>query len=262
MKINGFFLEISYNSTNLRVVGNLFRQHISSQAMRKIRLFSLAVFILGCGQSSSTKQGFRDTVVERYFALIDSSGMYDTSDISYKTLKAYVQNDTTLLRKTDSFIREKHNRQNWELWKDDIPLPQLDSLNAEEAYRFIFSLQGAPAYEAITISKRDSAFKLHYLTYRHQPGSPTFDRVREFEKNISKEQWETLSNKIHEADFWNLKNDNGYRGWDGSDLTVIGYYKSGDFKRSNYVHRWANTNLTNAFYFLYQGLLNKNERQF
>ena len=85
--------------------------------MRQILLLSLTVFIFSCGQNNSTKQNFRDTVIDNYFAMLDSSGMYDTTEINYKTLKAYVQNDTTSLKKIDSFITDKkNNRENWELW--------------------------------------------------------------------------------------------------------------------------------------------------
>ena len=194
--------------------------------------------------------------------MIDSSGMYDTTDMNYTTLKAYVQNDTASLKKLDSFIKDKkYSRPNWELWTSDIPLPQLKQMNVEEAYRFIFSIQGAPYYEVITILKKDTAFKLQYLFYQHNKDSSKFHKFKEFEKHISKEDWNILTAKINDADFWRLGNDNDYRGKDGYDLTVIGYYKNDYLERNQYVHRWTNTTLNNAFYFVYYKLLNKNERQ-
>ena len=195
--------------------------------------------------------------------MIDSSGMYDTTDINYTTLKAYIQNDTTSLKKIDSFINvKKDKRENWELWTSDIPLPQLKQLNVDEGYRFIFSLQGSPVYEAITIFEKDTTFRLNYLFYAHNTDSRKFEKIREFEKNISKEQWRTLTQKITDADFWGLKNDKGYHGLDGSDLTVIGYYKSENYERSNYVHRFMGGTLNDAFYFIYYNLLDKKERQY
>lgn len=194
--------------------------------------------------------------------MIDSSGMYDTADMNYKALKAYVQNDTASLKRLDSFINEKkNNRPNWELWTSDIPLPQLRELNVEEAYRFIFSIYGAPYYEAITITKKDTSFKLQYLFYQHNKDSSKFNKFKEFGKNISKENWNILTDKINSADFWRLGDDNDYRGKDGDDLTVIGYYKNEYVEKNHYVHRWANTTLNDAFYFVYYKLLNKNERQ-
>jgi hypothetical protein len=188
--------------------------------------------------------------------------MYDTADMNYKALRAFVQNDTASLKKLDSFIKEKkYNRANWELWTSDIPLPQLKHLNVEEAYRFIFSVYDAPYYEAITISKKDTAFKLQYLFYQHDKDSAKFDKFKEFEKNLSKEDWNILTDKINNADFWRLGNHNDYRGKDGDDLTVIGYYKNDYLERNHYVHRWTNTTLNDAFYFVYYKLLNKNERQ-
>jgi hypothetical protein len=75
-------------------------------------------------------------------------------------------------------------------------------------------------------------------------------------------QWNDLTFKIRQADFWGLKNDNEYRGDDGNDLTVLGYSKSGKYESSHYVHRWTNTTLNNAFYFIYYNLLDKKERRF
>ncbi|HVX27335.1 MAG TPA: hypothetical protein VHB70_13385 [Parafilimonas sp.] len=229
--------------------------------MRLKLLFLLSILVVSC-KTETKKENVRDTVIRNYFRMIDSSGMYDTADINYKALKAYVRNDTTSLKRLDNFIEEKkNNRPNWELWKSDIPLPQLNQLNVEEAYRFIFSIYGAPYYEAITISKKDTAFKLNYLFYEHKRDSSKFDKFKEFEKNITEENWNILTDKINNADFWNLEDDYDYRGKDGSDLTVIGYYKNEYIEKSHYVHRWNISTLSDASYFVYYKLLNKNERQ-
>ena len=189
--------------------------------------------------------------------------MYDTTDISYKTLKAYYDDDTTSLLKLNSLINyKKSNRPNWELWNSDVPLAKLEQLHVDEVYRFIFSVYDAPFYEAITVSKKDTTFKLQYLFYQHNKDSSKFDRIKEFEKSISKDQWNTLTEKITDADFWGLKNNKDYRGKDGNDLTVIGYYKNDYITRTQYVHRWTRTTLNDAFYFVYYTLLTKDERQF
>ncbi|MEX6690092.1 hypothetical protein QTN47_21465 [Danxiaibacter flavus] len=194
--------------------------------------------------------------------MVDSSGKYDTLDIHYKALKAYITDDSVLLKKLDSSIsNQMNNRADWDLWTSDIPLPKLNQLNKDEAYRFIFSILGSPAYEAITISQKDTSFKLHYLFYRHDRDLSKFDKIREFEKSISETQWNDLTTKITQADFWGLINDKESRGRDGNDLTVIGYVKSGDYERSHFVHRWTNTTLNDAFYYVYYNLLDKTERQ-
>jgi hypothetical protein len=231
--------------------------------MRQILFILASLFIFSCKQTNKTQNHFRDSVIEKYISMVDSSGKYDTTDSHYKTLKAYIDNDTASLKQIDSFITaQTKDRENWDLWTSDIPLPKLKQLGKDEAYRFIFSIYGSPAYEAITISKKDSIIKLHYLFYRHDRDSLKFEKLKEFEKGISERQWDDLTLKIRQGDFWGLKNDKEYRGQDGNDLTVIGYSKSGNYERSHYVHRWGNTTLNDAFYFVYYNLLDKKERQF
>ena len=72
--------------------------------MRQTRLLILLVFVFSC-KNEISKQNFRDTVIQNYFAMIDSSGMYDTAEMSYKALNAYVHDDTASLKKLDSSIK-------------------------------------------------------------------------------------------------------------------------------------------------------------
>jgi len=218
----------------------------------------LVVMLFGCNQTSHPKPGYRDSVINNYFAMIDSSGKYDTADLPYKALKAYYYNDTTQLRGLDSSITaQRTKRENWDLWQPDIPLPTLEQLNFDEAYRVVFSIYGTPAYEVITIMKKDTSCKLHYLQY-----SRGKDKGKEFEKNISISAWDDVAAKLREADFWFLKSERAYRGNDGFDLTIIGYQKWDKTARSHWVHRWGLSSLNNTFYYIYYQLLNKNERLF
>lgn len=224
-------------------------------------IFLLCLF-LSCTHHQEGQAGYRDTVVQHYLAMVNSAGRYDTTEDHYKMLTAYVRNDTFALRRLDSVITGKeHRRQNWEVWRADLPLPDLQQLHSEEAYRFVFSLLGAPAYEAITVFEKDSAFRLHYLYYVHQRESATFQKIKEFERRITQEQWQTVTQKLRDADFYGLKSDVDYRGQDGSDLTVFGYYKSGYVERSHSVHRWGPSTLVDAFHYLYYYVLTKKERR-
>jgi hypothetical protein len=226
--------------------------------MRLPLYLTLAVMLFSCNQPSNPKPGYRDSVINNYFAMIDSSGKYDTADLPYKALKAYYYNDTMQLKRLHSFITaQKTKRENWDLWQSDIPLPTLDQLKFDEAYRVVFSIYGAPAYEVITIMKKDTTCKLHYLQYSREKG-----RGKEFEKSISKRAWDDVTAKLREADFWYLKSERNSRGSDGFDLTVIGYQKWDKTARSHFVHRWGLTSLDNTFYYIYYQLLNKNERVF
>jgi hypothetical protein len=195
--------------------------------------------------------------------MVDSSGKVDTSDINFKALRAYYYSDTSYLKELDYYVKQQNtDRRNWDLWQSDIPLPRLNQLNADVAFRFVFSVYGAPTYEAITITQTDTIHKLHYLCYYHDKDSSRFDKRNEFEKSINEKDWQEVASKLLYADFWGLKGEKDYRGADGNDLTVIGYQKFDNTERSHYVHRWTNTTLNDAFYFIYYKLLNKNERLF
>jgi len=141
-------------------------------------------------------------------------------------------------------------------------LPKLNQLNVEVAFRFVFSIYGSPAYEAITITQNDIIHKLHYLYYYHDKDSSKFDIRKEFQKRISEKEWQEVASKLLYADFWGLKSEKDYRGADGNDLTVMGYQKLDNMERNHYVHRWTNTTLNDAFYYVYYLLLNNNERIF
>jgi hypothetical protein len=231
--------------------------------MRQTLYFIILATLLSCNQSDNSKSSYRDTVLGNYFTLVDSSGKFDTSDMNFKALKAYYQNDTSYLTELDRYIKQqKTGRNNWDLWQTDIPLPKLNQLNVDAAFRFIFSVYDAPTYEAITVTQNDTSYKLNYLCYYRDRGSSQFDKRKEFEKSISKNDWQEIVSKLLYADYWGLKNQKDFRGDDGNDLTVIGYQKFDNTERSHFVHRWANTTLNDAFYFVYYKLLNKNERLF
>lgn len=231
--------------------------------MRQTLYFFILLTSLSCNSGDNPKSSYRDTVLSSYFNMVDSSGKFDTSDINFKALKAYYQNDTSYLKELDSYIKQqKTERNNWDLWQTDIPLPKLNQLNVDAAFRFVFSVYGAPTYEAITVTQKDTIYKLNYLCYYHDKDSSRFDKRKEFEKAISQKVWQEIVSKLLFADYWGLKNQKDNRGADGNDLTVIGYQKFDNTERSHYVHRWTNTTLNDAFYFVYYKLLNKNERLF
>jgi len=170
--------------------------------MRQIPFILISLFFLSCNQVDKTHKSYRDSVIERYFAMVDSSGQYDTTDSQYKILKAYAYNDTTSLKKIDSItVIRNTNRQNWDLWTSDIPLPELKQLDADEAYRFILSRLGSPAYETVTITKKDTSIKLHYLFYISDKKNLKFKKGNDFEKNISKAQWDIMATKLYYSDY-------------------------------------------------------------
>ncbi len=231
--------------------------------MRQTLLIVFILICVGYNQDVLCQVGFRDSTLKNFLLLVDSSGRFDTSDISFKALRAYYYNDTTSLKELENYVKQQRvDRPNWNLWQSDIPLPKLNQLNVDVAFRFVFSVYDAPTYEVITITQKDTTHKLHYLRYYHNTDSGRFNKGKEFEKTISDKDWEEVLNKLYYGDFWGLKSDKDNRGRDGNDLTVIGYQKFDTEERNHYVHRWGNTTLNDAFYFVYYKLLNKHERLF
>lgn len=228
-----------------------------------MRFYFVILFLIATGCNQEQTSSYRDVVINKYMKMLDSSGRYDTSDKTYKALKAYIQNDTFSLKQIDSFtVAQTESRSNWNLWDSDIPLPKLNQLHTEEAYRIIHSLQGSPSYEIITIFKIDSSIALHYLFYNKEWSSDKINRINEFSRQIANDQWEKLKDQIQRADFWNLKNERKYRGLDGSDLTVIGYKKKQSHEQYHSVHRWGLSSMNSLFFYVYFSLLDKTERQF
>lgn len=202
----------------------------------------------------------RDSITQKYLDMIDTSGQYDTSEINTKILKAYISNDTAFFHQLDKQINQSYNdRPAWDLWNKDIPLPKLQDLNVERAYRFIYSLLGASAYKTVTVTKDAGVVKLHYLYFRYQFGSVIPKIDTQYTKELNGKEWDELENKLDYCDFWHLKKEGYWRGTDGSDLTVIGYIRGnpadGRPDRYNFVHRFWMSTLNDAMFYVYLDLL-------
>lgn len=231
--------------------------------MKKGILLFYFIVHISCTQNKQNNISFRDSVLHHYLSVKDSAAIIDSSSLDYTLLRAYAKNDTLSLKIIDSISYDAaNNRANWNLWTSDIPLPSIDKLHADEVYRFIFSVYDSPVYEAITIYKKTDSCRLHYAFYKHDRDSSKFNFIKEFTKPITKNEWQEALNKINESGFWRMMPNYDYRGNDGSDLSVFGYQKSGNFVRSHSVHRFVGGGLDTAFYYLYFSLLNKNERAY
>lgn len=229
-----------------------------------MRLFTCLIAlsaVFACNQKPANKEQYGDAVLKRYFALADSSGKIDTTDQTFMLLKAYATKDTAYLTETGSYLNQQFSaRPNWDIWPSDIPLPPINKLNADAAFRFVYSIYGAPTYEVITLTQKDSIRTLHYLCYSRDREKSLTEKKKEFSRPIDQSQWQEMASKMLAADFWGLKPENIYRGADGYDLTVMGYQKLEDTERYHSVHRWSKTTLDEAFYFVYFKLLDNNER--
>jgi len=227
-------------------------------------LLSLITFT-SCNIKSrgDSKTALRDSVTRNYLMANDSTGQTDTSNIDYKILKAYTKNDTAFFHQLQNDLDKKvKERPNWDLWNSDIPLTKLQNLNADEAYRFIFSVVSSPYYDVVTITKRQDSIKLYYVHFNRDDINYTPPQITVSDSTkLSLEQWDEFTNKLSYADFWGLKKENGWRATDGSDLSVIGYRKGnlsiGIKEKYTYVHRFAISTLNDAFFYVYFTLLDK-----
>jgi len=232
----------------------------------KLCLFTFIVgFATSCNSKGNSRYALRDSIVHNYINLVDTSGQYDTAELSHKVLKAYINNDTSFFKKLqqDIFSRTRA-RENWNLWNVDVPLPKLQELDIEEGYRFILSLLNTPNYWTATITRKGDSVWFHFALFSKPYGAKTPKVYKQAKKQLSIQQWETLKDKLKVADFWYLKNERPYRGTDGSDLTVIGYRK-GDRDndmpgRYHFVHRFFLSTLNDAQFYVFQNLLDKEYR--
>lgn len=234
--------------------------------MRYLLLLILLIQLYACGTNTGSS-ALRDSVTCNYLRVTDTSGQYDTSEVSYKILKAYISNDTVFFKRLQNNI-DKNNireRANWDLWNSDIPLPKLQTLNVEEGYRFIFSVVASPSYDVVTITKQGNSIKLYYTHFNRDDINYTPPKIIQSDSTILKiNQWDELTAKLYDGDFWGLKKENHKRGTDGNDLTVIGYRKGVDglADKYNHVHRFWSSTLDHAFFYVYFDLLDKKYRPY
>ena len=229
-------------------------------------LLILSILSTACSNNKN-RYALRDSVITAYLNMQDTSGQYDTSETDHKVLKAYIANDTSFFKQLQTSVKKQATkRANWDLWNADIPLTKLQDLGADEAYRFVYSLMGTPFYEAVTVTKTGDSIKLHYFSFSKDyfPDIPT--KSIQYTKRLLKNDWDELENKLSSGDFWRLKKGNSGRGVDGFDLTVIGYKKgeptNGIPARYNFVHRFMLSTLNDAFFLVYDKMIDQKNKWF
>ncbi|MGC4104051.1 hypothetical protein [Ferruginibacter sp.] len=215
--------------------------------------FLSLVIITSCTQkcNDQLKYSIRDTVLKQHLAELDSLPYYDTTDINYKVLKAYQNNDTTFFKNLIVQIKKQKEYSHYGSLMDDcIHQPELNDLGADEAYRFIFLSAFCIEPINVTVTKKGDSANLHFLLYQGQYDTIPCKIESEYDKKLTSAQWEEFSNKLFQADIWGLKRDNGMHGVDGSSITFIGYVKGNpSFNRPDkfcYVSRWEFSTLHDA----------------
>jgi hypothetical protein len=221
-----------------------------------LAFFSFLV-VTSCTQkdNSDLKYSIRDTVLKQHLLELDSLPYYDTTEINYKVLKAYQNNDTTFFKNLSNQIKkQKEYKQYWSLMDTCIHQPALQDLGADEAYRFVFLPAFCSTPINITVTKKGDSANLHFLLYQNQHDTVSCKVVSEFDKKLTSKEWEEFNDKLSLADIWGLKRENGIHGLDGSTITFIGFEKGNpSFNRPDkicYVNRWEFSTLHDALTFI------------
>jgi len=167
----------------------------------------------------------KDSVVNKYLHLLDSSENADSNDLKYKILKNYMRDDSSFFndldRNLDIYKQEMENEQRAD---SCLSAGKLSAQDFEEVYRFYWS--GAFCYHRlmITIGKRRKGVQLDFVEYRSSPqyGLPC-TITRRAGKTLSEAAWQHLKATVGFAYFWSMEPHEDNTGTDGSDWKVEGF---------------------------------------
>ena len=211
--------------------------------------FAIAVLLSTCDKKTPTDSSTntRDIILNEFLKSIDSMPYYDTSNINYKFLRAYKENDTLRLKKLN--VRSKGA--NVIPWTKKYLDPcanknDFDTLTADEAYRFEFYSYMCEYFTVATITQRGGFVKASSVVYKNAFRSDSLpcSIAQQNEIHIDNATWLDFKDILFYTDFWGLKEYNNYDGLDGSTLTVLGYQKmfksmEGSGPNRAHVFRWS-----------------------
>ena len=212
--------------------------------MTKISLSFILILLIAC-KSNSEKHAeiqARDSIMVKYFQVVDSLPYSDTLDGKFKLLKAYHTNDTSYLKtsykETEDLLKYREEMLTLPLCEQ---FPLLNKLNFEETYRFSYEAAFCNKSTTVTIGKKSDTITLDTYLYEFNDKQTDCKTISHTTKQLSERDWTDFLNGIDYADFWGLKEDNGRHGLDGSSLQVIGYERPKNAFQGRYkkVYRWA-----------------------
>lgn len=206
--------------------------------------FFLLTLLIACndktGRHSSVQD--RDSIMTKYFHVIDSLPYTDTLDQNFKLLKAYHTGDTTFLKQTYNDVAGLLKYRNEMLESHICEEPAaLNTLNYEEAYRFSYGAAFCNKSVNLTVGKSEDSIRLDLYLYEYNDEQTECKTIQHTTQLVDKKIWDTLIGGIEQADFWGLKEDNGRHGMDGSGLRVTGYERPIKAFEGRYkiIYRWA-----------------------
>lgn len=217
--------------------------------MTRILSFFLLTLLFACNDKTIKHSAMldRDSIMTKYFQVIDSLPYFDTLDLKFKLLKAYHKNDTTYLRKSYDEIANllKYRKDIIESHFCEEPA-LLNALNYEESYRFSYGASFCDKAVNITIGKSGDSIMLDLYLIEYSDKQTKCKTIKHTTQLANKQIWDTLVKGIEQADFWGLKEDNGRHGMDGSGLRVTGYERPINAFEGRYktIYRWAAEEMT------------------
>jgi hypothetical protein len=231
--------------------------------MLRLLLLLSSFYFIACGNKTTKEPQteLKDIVAQKLLDQADWNEFYDTTDINFKILKAYRQNDQQALQKLNAEL-DAQRRDTIHRDKIDtcVKLEHLSRMKVDEVYRFRHSQSFCKAVQIVTISKANETYRLHYLEFLSVSNpkesfpivtkdgdtiNMTCIKAKEFEMPITKDEWGQLEKKVELADYWGLKPRNFQFGFDGSSWTIDAFTKRYGYITTQQVHsvfRWSPEN--------------------
>ncbi len=231
--------------------------------MLRITTAFVSLFLICCKPAVTPKSSLslKDSIIREYFSNIDSNEFYDTTNYEYRILKAYIKNDTPFFTKMAEDIKtDKEVKRSYAPIDSCLQLEKISEMNADEVYRLSHDESFCYYSQRITIRRSGDSISLHYLEFsgtddgnvveiQEKNGVKKFGpqcRIEnEFEKSLSKKDWEMLKDQISVSDYWGLKEYNDRRGFDGTSWRVEAYTKKPTYITNRNIHtvyRWSPVN--------------------
>jgi hypothetical protein len=217
-----------------------------TQLFLMFRLFLFLPFVISCQHFQREKPvSFRDSVLQYHVRVVDSAGLFDQQGQTYDLLKAYNNNDTAWLRQYYNDINKAiSNGNEWYNSLDScIHQKRIDSLGAEEVYRFKYWMAFCAYDVDITISRKGDSCLLHFLMFTNDWSDSTCSVVSEYSKPVTRATWDKIVEGLEHAEFWRLDPPNKRIGFDGSTLNITGYRRNLSAPELVYekhgISRWA-----------------------
>ncbi|MBS1563705.1 MAG: hypothetical protein JST39_04915 [Bacteroidetes bacterium] len=194
------------------------------------------------GRKPVVQPNTKDSVVNKYLRLVDSSGDADTNDLKYKILKGYIHDDSSFFSNLDRNL-DIYRRQREEEQQADscVQAVQLSAQDFEEAYRFCWAGAFCRHRLMITIGRQRDGVLLRFVEYESSPdtGIPCLV-TRRAQKLLPEAAWEHLVTTVDFAYFWSMEPQDDKVDTEGSAWKLEGYQArdgAGGHPRSHCVYR-------------------------